>query len=106
MEFEDFVMRRHDVFDPRSLSTPTKESVADQVVMMVEMGFEADMAELALLQNHGNVDLALAAMLEGGAEASQVPSAQTNENSKAEQIQAQIDEAVKAEDHKLASQLE
>lgn len=50
--------------EPGVQETPTKESVAGEVAMLVEMGFEADAAENALLRSHGNVDLALAYMLE------------------------------------------
>lgn len=75
MEFEDFVMSRRPIpaAVPQSHIAPTKESVADQVVAMVEMGFEAEQAEAALLQNYGNVDLALAAILEGDLPGSESP---------------------------------
>ena len=46
--------------------------MAPQVVTMVETGFTQETSKLALLMNHGNVDLALAALLEANSPPSSI----------------------------------
>ena len=46
-------------------AAPTAESVAAQVLILGEMGFAEEIAQVALLANHGNLDWALAALCAG-----------------------------------------